>query len=399
MTVIVPLDPDDLLSRARPAGYEPAALDAVVLVVGMGALGQNVALNLALSGVREQRVVDADRFEPHNRTRSPLFPTRTPAGGAGAAKAPSTAAALRRHATHPYAVVRWADAWIEDLGAAAFDDIDIVVSCVDALHGRAYLADQCRLLSIPMVEGGFGGPEVTVATFPAASTAISAEELACWRCGKELDDNIISCRQQAARAERAGIVPAIQTAAATLGGLQAEAVIEVLHGHCDEARRTWLNIRTGVSMSAQLIADPHCSGAHQLRPPALPVDIGPEAFLSELLEVAAGHLVGTPALHLPSPYLDATACKSCKHVMTVSAPGHRYRREPLCTGCGGPWPRATGDGRELNSVSDVRADDVLAAARASTVGLAPGDHVVVRDESREIVLRLTGRTDELFTVA
>jgi molybdopterin/thiamine biosynthesis adenylyltransferase len=399
MSFTVSLDAEDLLSRARPAGYEPAALDAVALVVGMGALGQNVALNLALSGVREQRVVDADRFEPHNRTRSPLFPTQRAAGGAGMPKAPSTASALRRHCTHADAVVRWADAWIEALGAAAFDDVDVVVSCVDVLHGRAYLADQCRLLGIPLVEGGFRGAEVTFSTFPAASDQTSAKDLACWRCWKAIDDDIVSCRMHATRAEDAGIVPAIQTAAATLGGMQAEAVIEVLHGHCDVARRTWLNIRTGASTSALLVADPDCSGAHRLHPPAIDAGVGSDAPLSELLAVAAAHLDGEPALQLPFPYVDAGVCKRCRQVIIVRGAGHHYRREPVCTGCGGPWARAGGETFDLNPISCIRTDDDLATARAGSVGLAPGDQVLVSDTSRDVVLRLAGDGIDMFEAA
>lgn len=399
MSLTVPLDPEDLLSRARPAGYEPAALDAVVLVVGMGALGQNVALNLALSGVREQRVVDADRFEPHNRTRSPLFPTQRPAGGAGMPKAPSAANALRLHCTHADAVVRWADAWIEDLGAAAFDDVDVVVSCVDVLHGRAYLADQCRLLGIPLVEGGFSGPEVTFSTFPAASDDASARDLACWRCWKKIDDDIVSCRMHATRAEDAGIVPAIQTAAATLGGMQAEAAIEVLHSRCNEARRTWLNIRTGASASALLVADPDCSGAHRLHPPAIGVGVGSDALLSELLDVAAAHLDGEPTLKLAFPYVDAGVCERCRQVIIVRGPGHRYRREPVCADCGGPWARAGGDTFDLNPISCIRADDDLGTARAGSVGLAPGDQVVVSDTSRDVILRLAGGVADMFEAA
>ncbi len=154
----------DLQSRARLAGYDPDRLDAVVLVVGMGASGQNTALNLALAGIRELRVVDADRFEQHSRTRSPLFP---PGAGDGVPKATATAAALARVATHPDALVRFADARIEELGAAIFDEVDVVVSCVDAKRARAYLADRCSALGLPLVEAGFQGAEVNLAVFPA----------------------------------------------------------------------------------------------------------------------------------------------------------------------------------------------------------------------------------------
>ena len=52
---------------------------ARVLVAGCGALGNEVLKNLVLSGIRHIVVIDFDRVEPSNLTRSILF--RHPAAG------------------------------------------------------------------------------------------------------------------------------------------------------------------------------------------------------------------------------------------------------------------------------------------------------------------------------
>ena len=66
---------NNTFSRERLAGYDPERINnSTVLIVGAGALGQNTALDLALSGIGEMRIVDRDRFEEHNRTRSPALP-------------------------------------------------------------------------------------------------------------------------------------------------------------------------------------------------------------------------------------------------------------------------------------------------------------------------------------
>jgi hypothetical protein len=229
--------------------------------------------------------------------------------------------------------------------------------------------------------------------------AVAAEHDACWRCGKEIHDDTVSCRLRAVHAERAGVVPAIQTAAATLAGLQSEALIELLHGHSSAPRRTWLNIRSGESASARLTADPCCGGAHSLLPAAVPVDLGPAAPISALLDAAAGHLDGEPALQLPWPFVDAGVCPRCDTVISVRAPGHRYRRSPFCAACGGRWTALDGDDHDLNPISRVRRGDPLANVDAATAGLAPGHRVVVSDASSEIVLRLAGSADDLFLPA
>ena len=51
---------DATFSRELLAGYNPKLLaESTVLIVGVGALGQNLALNLALSGVGKLRIIDS----------------------------------------------------------------------------------------------------------------------------------------------------------------------------------------------------------------------------------------------------------------------------------------------------------------------------------------------------
>jgi sulfur carrier protein ThiS adenylyltransferase len=381
----------DLQSRAIAAGYDPAALDVAVLIVGMGALGQNTALDLALSGVRELRLVDADRFEAHNRTRSPLYPV---GAGEGVPKAPSTAAALRDRMTHPHGVVRWADAWIEDLGAAAFGDVAVVVSCVDSMRARAHLSHQARRLRLPLVEGGFGGPDVTLGVYPAADD----DAVACWLCGREALGETVSCRTAAVAAERAQLVPAIQSAAATLGGLQAEAVVEVLHGRAGDPRRVWLNIRSGEAVAAGLLVDPACAGTHHALPRPVQACVGVDGTVADLLDAVADRLDGLPTLDLLHGYLPTAPCARCERTMTVAAPSHRYERAPFCIGCGGRWP-ADAAASWSNKVPSITAGDPLAHAACGDVGLAPGDVVRVRAGREAVAARLRGGHEDLFEAA
>ena len=131
----------EMFSRERLSGYDPECLSrSVALVVGAGALGQNAALNLALSGIGEMRIVDKDEFEPHNRTRSPAYPLRDDATRLGMRKARAVAGKLRPLMTNNEPVMRYADAWIEELGDGAFRDVSVVLSCVDRPSARAYLS-------------------------------------------------------------------------------------------------------------------------------------------------------------------------------------------------------------------------------------------------------------------
>jgi adenylyltransferase/sulfurtransferase len=74
-------------------GWQQAHLaEATVLVVGAGALGNEVLKNLALVGVGHLIIVDMDRIEPSNLSRTVLFQ----ADDVGQTKATTAARALAR---------------------------------------------------------------------------------------------------------------------------------------------------------------------------------------------------------------------------------------------------------------------------------------------------------------
>ena len=261
-----PLEPAAaVFSRERLAGYDPDVLDdSTVLAVGAGALGENTLLTLALSGVGELRIVDPDTFELHNQTRSPLYPTPLEQVTIGLEKVRVSAARLLPLMTAGRPRVQFAVARIQELGLGAFVGVDAVVSSVDNARARGYLADATRLLALPLIEAGFEGPEVSLTCYPPALGPAAAEE-PCWRCSHEEMAGAFSCRFTAERAEREGVIPAIQAAAATLAGMQAEATIMALHGQYPLGRRVLdLNIRTGRSRLTTLVTDPLCAGAHRL---------------------------------------------------------------------------------------------------------------------------------------
>ena len=167
-----------LHSRETLAGYDRARLEgAVVVVVGAGAAGNNVVLTLALAGVGELRIIDPDTVEPSNLTRAPLFRRERMAGNRRRHKARELALGALGHSYASAPVARYAAARVESLGLGVFEGAHVVVSAVDSLTVRAYLADATRLLGIPLVETGFAGPSGHVSAF-----ANRAGEEPCWRC-------------------------------------------------------------------------------------------------------------------------------------------------------------------------------------------------------------------------
>jgi molybdopterin/thiamine biosynthesis adenylyltransferase len=338
---------NEIFSRERLAGYEPERLaQSVALIVGAGALGQNVALNLALSGLGEIRIVDRDQFEPHNRTRSPLFPLPDEQARYGLNKSRVVATKLRPLMTAVRPLVRYAHKWIQELGDGAFKEVSVILACVDNPSARAYLSDKARMHGIPFIEAGFDAADISLSCFPAARGQ-EAQDAPCWRCANqetEVQAGIFSCLTYARRAGESGVIPAIQNAAATLAGLQTEAAILSLHKQKRsplEFRALDLNIRTGLSRVIKLSTDPFCPGLHRSLD-VTPNKLGTSAgeTLERLLHEVSECLGGSARVELESPLVWAANCQHCRRVAEVRGPVWRWAMSPRCQSCSGAFPLA-----------------------------------------------------------
>ena len=118
------IDEEDRYSRLRLIAWwdQDKLAAAKVLVVGAGALGNEVLKNLALLGVGTVYLVDFDAIEESNLTRSVLFRRRD----CGRDKA--IAAAEMLHDLNPDTNVIAARAnIITDVGLGLFRDVDVVI--------------------------------------------------------------------------------------------------------------------------------------------------------------------------------------------------------------------------------------------------------------------------------
>ena len=374
----------EIFSRERLAGYDPQLMNrSTALVVGAGALGQNTAMNLALGGIGEIRIVDRDRFEEHNRTRSPAYPSREEQEAFGVEKARVTAAKFRRLMTAPQPIMRYANNWIQELGDGAFQGVSVVIACVDSQLARAYLSDQAQQHALPFVEGGFEGENLTLTSFPKANgNEMSAGP--CWRCSHPSIQAVFSCRNYAAQAESAGIIPAIQDAAATLGGLQAEAAILSLHTDLNpepEARSLSLNIRTWQSHRTRLAANRRCAGIHHALN-AEPTAVTTEASqpVSELI-TEISDVLGHPArILLPFKthfrFIWKAPCGNlaCGQMALVRSPEWRWIMHQRCSDCGGPFPvmkHASPSSPDIYSELTMESNPDVLAATCKEIGFAP----------------------------
>ena len=136
---------------------------ATAVVAGSGALGNEVAKNLALAGAGRLILCDPDVVEPSNLSRCVLF-TRD---DVGRPKVEAAAAALAALAPATQVVARRATL-ASGVGLGELACAQIVLGCLDSRQARQELLGRCALAGAPLVDGGTGpwSGEVRVRTGP-----------------------------------------------------------------------------------------------------------------------------------------------------------------------------------------------------------------------------------------
>jgi len=219
------IDDDDRYSRLRLiAWWDQAKLRrAKVLVVGAGALGNEVLKNLALMGVGQVFVIDLDTIEDSNLTRSVLFRQRD----RGRSKAEAAAEAMRDINPDTRVTAIHGNV-MTDLGLGLFRDVQVVIGCLDNREARLWVNRSCWKVGTPWVDGG-------IQEINGVAKVFVPPDGSCYECAMtENDYRLINLRYSCPLLKRedllAGKVPTAPTIASMIGGLQTQEALKLIHG-------------------------------------------------------------------------------------------------------------------------------------------------------------------------
>lgn len=146
---------EDRFDRANRLGWFDLARlrRSRALVVGCGAIGNEVVKNLALTGVGRLDLVDMDVVVPSNLPRCALFTVED--AEKRRAKAEALAAAARRLDAECVALAHAVR--VEEAPEALFRDADVVLSCLDNVGARVMLNARALAAGRPLVDAGTRG--------------------------------------------------------------------------------------------------------------------------------------------------------------------------------------------------------------------------------------------------
>ena len=198
-------------------------LNAKVMVVGAGALGNEVIKNLALMGIGHLFIVDFDKVEAANLSRSILFRQ----GDNDRSKA--EIAAARAKSINPDVHVQYMNGDVtSQLGLGIIRRMDVVIGCLDNREARLAVNRFCYWVNKPWVDGAIQELLGLMRVFVPGQGA-------CYECTlteqalRDLSSRY-SCPLLARQNILLGKVPTTPTIASIIGGMQSQEALKLING-------------------------------------------------------------------------------------------------------------------------------------------------------------------------
>ena len=195
--------------------------NSTVMVVGAGAIGNELIKNLALLGVGKIVIVDMDKIEQTNLTRSILYRMKD------VGKYKSQAAAEAAMEINPdVKAICLNQNIVTDIGLGVFRSMDIVLGGLDNREARLAINQSCYKVNKPWIDGAIevlnGFARVFVPPGP------------CYECTMtETDWKLINKRKSCALLTHdemlEGKTPTTPTSSSIIAGVQVQEMLKILH--------------------------------------------------------------------------------------------------------------------------------------------------------------------------
>ncbi len=350
---------------------------ARVLVVGAGALGNEIVKNLALLGVGHIVIVDMDYVELSNLSRSILFRESQ--------KGQPKAECAARGAKDIYPEI-----WVKpilgnvlaDVGLGYFRWAQVVVGALDNREARVFVNKVCAQVGRPWIDGGIEVLRGVVRGFAPPATA-------CYECTmSQVDWDLLnkrrSCSLLARRAMAHDGVPTTPTTASVVGAMQAQEVVKLLHGMDALLGKGFFY--DGATYNSYFLTyqiKPDC-GWHE-QPLAIEslTEVSSESLVQSLWDHASERLGGLDAIELSRELVEELACPSCGRVEEVFQPAEKIpENRLLCKACGLEC--------SLSFFHSVCSASNLLRKQIRELGLPPWDIVWARFKDKYLGLEIAG---------
>ena len=219
--MIIDIDKDRFDRQKRISGWRQAKLETVKpVVIGAGALGNEVVKLLLQLGVKKITIVDYDKVVKANLNRCLFFTEDDAERGELKVKA------IQREAKkiYPDAAIAAVKKNVEELDEKFFEEFDCAFGCLDNIGARLQVNANCYA-STPVIDGGTTGflGKVQVVKKPSP----------CIECALGKNDYAILWRKYSCVGEELDVIdpktPALPTTTSWVASVQINEFLKLLH--------------------------------------------------------------------------------------------------------------------------------------------------------------------------
>ncbi|MDP4181515.1 MAG: ThiF family adenylyltransferase [Bacillota bacterium] len=303
--------------------------NAKVLVIGAGALGNEILKNLSLLGVGNIFLVDMDLIENSNLSRSILFREKNN----GKYKSEIAAQAVKD--IFPQVNINYlCGNVLFDLGLGVFRWADVVVAGLDNREARLFINRCCWKTNTPWIDGA-------IEQLNGVARVFVPPDGSCYECAmSKVDMDIIRLRKSCSLLTRdemlEGKVPTTPTSASVIAGIQCQEAVKLIHGLPVLKSKGF--IFNGLTHDSYIIEYPRKDEcfSHETYENIEDLDISiADIKLKSLLSIAKERLGNDAIIELNHEIVSKLDCPSCgfsKEVYKIL--GNVKPNEAICEKCG-----------------------------------------------------------------
>ncbi len=371
---------DDRYARLELIGWwdQRRLREARVLVVGAGALGNEVLKNLALVGIGHVTVIDFDNVENSNLSRSVLFR----ASDAGRPKADVAVAAVEN--LNPDVATRAIRGNVlTDVGLGLVREMDLVIGCLDNREARLWVNRMCWKVNRPWIDGG-------IQEINGVAKVFQPPDGACYECGMtDADYRLIQLRYSCPLLRReemlGGKVPTAPTVASIIGGLQVQEALKLLHGMpVDAGSALVFNGVANQFYKTQFQHREDCL-SHETWEPIVKTPLVRGKSLEEVRDwLWADREIGVDTLELDRDLVTEVHCEACQTGKTIMRAHPAVSAvEADCENCGEPMVSRMQHMIDVDSALAELPLDQLGVPDREILHLTSGDASIYLELSAE----------------
>jgi adenylyltransferase/sulfurtransferase len=364
--------------------------NARVLVIGAGALGNELIKNLALLGVGNVLVADMDRIENSNLSRSILYRKKDN----GKFKA-DVAAKAARDIYPDINVQSFNGNIVHDLGLGAFRWADVILGGLDNREARLAINRNAYKVRRPWVDGAIEHIQGIARTFVPPGP--------CYECTmSETDWKLLRMRRSCNLLSREEMLdaktPTTPTISSIIAGVQCQEAVKLIHHMPVMAGGGMMfNGMTGEAYPVEYQRKHDCY-SHDIVTEIIPVDASVDnTSVRALLEDAREMLGPKTELELARDILEALVCPDCGlEEEWFCSLAEVKADDATCPGCGAAR-------REVKTFHKIRGNESFIDDALADIGIPPFDIIFARNgvdvvgfEMAGDAPRVIGRLPERF---